>query len=249
MDKEKEILNEEKNINWKFLTVAIVFVLLLIAVAIAVTYAYFHVSTSKSETLSDIEALMECMEFEYGEGEVDLAYNYPITDEFALENIEPLPVMIANYCQDNLSDIKYDLVFTTFTVQGAEEELLSSDEIRMHVKKIENVDLDTGEPYEEQVLHDTNYLNGLPELPVGNSMQYIDIIINQFLGTDDYKQEGIIANHFKIDSDSIGNNKGTLYYIYFWVDYYEGDKTHTGLNDNKTQGKSFLGTVNMAINP
>lgn len=247
---EKEILNTKEKTNWKFLAISISFVLLLIVIAISVTYAYFRVTTTKSETVSNVSALMECMEFEYGESDtIELDYTYPISDDFALANVEPLSVMVANYCTENVGDINYTLTFSTFSIAGDEESFLNGDQIRMHITKIEDVDLDTGEPYEEKEFFKTNYLNTISKLPEGNAMTYIDTVINMMLDTTNYKEDGIIVDHYAIDNDSIGNNKGTLYNIYFWVDYYEGDTTHTGLNDNTTQGKQFLATVNMAINP
>ena len=39
------------------------------------------------------------------------------------------------------------------------------------------------------------------------------------------------------------------YSVYMWVDYYEGDTTHTGLNDNSTEGQNFAAAISLVVNP
>ncbi|MBQ6840960.1 MAG: hypothetical protein IJO63_02440 [Bacilli bacterium] len=48
---------------------------------------------------------------------------------------------------------------------------------------------------------------------------------------------------YEILSTTIAAGKTKSYYLYLWVDYYEGDKTQTGANNNITLNKSFEGQL------
>lgn len=226
---------EEKNSNINYLVYAIVLVVILIVATFAITYAYFNVSTSKSSTLSNVTATMECIDIAYSEtGTISLDYNYPITDTFALANITPVTVTVTNNCTSNSAAIPYTLAITSLSNSSG---YLSDSAIRMNVtRKVGSAS--------ETTLKSTNYLNTLTTLTSGNTYTYLMNDLNNRSGMSSYATK----TTYIIDSSSIGNNTINVYNIYLWVDYYEGDTTQTGLNNNTTEGLDFASAISLIVN-
>jgi len=208
---------KKNNINYLFYT--IIMVVILIGVTIAVTYAYFSVSTSKSSKLSNIEETMECIDIEYSEvGKISLDYNYPITDTFALNNIVPVTVTVTNNCTNNTAAIPYTLAITSLKTSTG---YLSDGAVRFNVSR----KVGSGA---ESTLKSTNYLNTLSKLTSGNTYTYLMNDLNTRDGMSTYTSK----TTYIIDDTTIANNTINVYKVYLWIDYYEGDTTQTGLNNN-----------------
>ena len=226
---------EKKESNFKYLFYAIVLVVILIGITIAITYAYFNVSTSKSSTLSNINATMECIDIDYSEvGTISLDYNYPITDTFALANITPVTVTVTNNCTSTSSSIPYTLAITS--LKGSVG-YLSDGTIRFNVSR----KVGSGA---ESTFKSTNYLNSLSKLTSGNTYTYLMNDLNSRNGISAYSSK----TTYIIDDTTIANNTINVYKIYLWVDYYEGDTTQTGLNNNTTQGLDFASAISLVVN-
>ena len=226
---------EKKEDNIKYLFYAIILITALVGLTIAITYAYFSVSTSKSETLSSINATMECIDIVYSEtGTISLDYNYPITDEFALANITPVTVTVTNNCSNNSEEIPYTLAITS--LKGSTG-YLSDGAIRFNVSR--KVGSDT-----ENTHKSTDYLSSLTTLTSGNTYTYLINDLNSRDAISGYTSK----TTYIIDNTTIANNTINTYKIYLWVDYYEGDTTQTGVNNNTTEGLDFASAISLVVN-
>lgn len=240
---EFEIIESKEKTNWKYLIYVITFVLVLIVVAVAVTYAYFLITTSKEESISEVNAQMACMDFTYSEtNTIELEYLWPISDEFALANLTPVTITVTNNCENSEDSINYVLALTNGVIAAEEEMFLKGDTIRIYATK----KVDTNE---EEELIKTDYLNSLTVLEPGNAADYVNAYLKSLMGVDDLEAVGFLATNYVIDDSTLASKSTVVYNIYLWVDYYEGDTTHTGLKDNTTEGKIFAGIISGAINP
>lgn len=226
---------EKKKNNINYLLYTIIMVVILIGATIAVTYAYFSVSTSKDSTLSNIQATMECIDIKYSEvGKISLDYNYPITDTFALNNIVPVTVTVTNNCTNNSAAIPYTLVITSLKTSTG---YLSDGAVRFNVSR----KVGSGA---ESTLKSTNYLNTLSKLTSGNTYTYLINDLNSRYGMSTYTSK----TTYIIDDTTIDNNTINVYKVYLWIDYYEGDTTQTGLNNNTTEGLGFASAISLVVN-
>lgn len=83
----------EKNNKIEYIIFAIIFVIVICALTFAATYAYFKVSTDEGSTLATVNASVECLDISYGKSnDINLDYQYPITDTYALNNVVPLTI-------------------------------------------------------------------------------------------------------------------------------------------------------------
>ena len=239
--------NIDKKTTTKYLLYIISFVIVLIVAAVAVTYGYFKVSTSKTEALSNVNTQTECMNFNYSEkNTINLEYLWPITDEFALKNLTPVTITATNNCTNNEKGMNYTLALTNFAIEAEKNNFLMGDTIRIYVTKKLNTGMGANQVID--VIKPT-YLNTLGVLKNGNAADYVNAYLKQLAGVEDLEAAGLLHTNYVIDNASLPNNTTVEYNIYLWVDYYEGDATHTGLNDNKTEGKTFMATISGAINP
>lgn len=226
---------KEKESNINYLFYAITVVAILIGLTFAITYAYFRVTTSKSSTLGNISASMECIDIAYSEtGTISLDYNYPVTDTFALANITPVTVTVTNHCTNNTEAVPYTLAITSLSNDTG---YISDSAIKMNVSR----KVGTGT---EGTFKSTTYLSSYTTLTSGNTYDYL---------INDLNSRSSVANYankttYIIDDSTITNNSVNTYKIYLWVDYYEGDTTQTGLNNNTTEGLDFSSAISLIVN-
>lgn len=225
---------ETKGSNTKYLFYVICLVIILILLTVAITYAFFRVNTSKSSTLSSIEAAMECIDIEfYGGGQFGLGYKYPITDSLALNNLEPATFTIINNCANNLNSIPYTLILTTMSSDNdPNSNFIDDGAIRLKVDKRIGED-----PF--VTIKEPGYLNDLNSLAYGHTY---DFLMNEI----SYAYN--IKNPYILDESWISNNSVITYDVYVWVDYYEGDRTMSGLYNNSTEGSNFYASINVIVN-
>ncbi len=233
MEQETNQRNEKMS---KYILLAVLFVVGLIGLGVTVTYAYFKASTSYDSTLGNVSGSLECINISYSEeGAIGLDYNYPISDAFALDNIRPVTVSVTNNCSSNVNAVNYALTLTTLN-NGSN--YIEDSKIRTNIKR----KIGTGS---ETTFKNTSYLNSLTPLTSGNAYTYL---------TEDLQTRANVSTYtnktsYTIDNNTIANGQTNTYKIYLWVDYYEGDTTHTGLNDNSTQGKNFASAISLIVNP
>ena len=214
---------EQKEKNVKFLFYIIVGVVLLIGITLVATYAFFTVTTTKTSTLGNINSATECID-----------YNYPISDSFALSKITPVTVTVTNNCTNNASAIPYTLAITSLKKSSG---YISDSAIRLNVSRKVGSNA-------ESTLKSTNYLNSLTSLTSGNAYTYLMNDLNSRNGMSSYTTK----DSYLIDSSTVANNSINTYKIYLWIDYYEGDTTKTGLNNNTTQGLDFASAISLVVN-
>lgn len=226
---------EQKEKNVKFLFYIIVGVVLLIGITLVATYAFFTVTTTKTSTLGNINSATECINVSYSEtGKISLDYNYPISDSFALSKITPVTVTVTNNCTNNASAIPYTLAITSLKKSSG---YISDSAIRLNVSRKVGSNA-------ESTLKSTNYLNSLTSLTSGNAYTYLMNDLNSRNGMSSYTTK----DSYLIDSSTVANNSINTYKIYLWIDYYEGDTTKTGLNNNTTQGLDFASAISLVVN-
>ena len=209
-------------------------VLLLIAIGIGTSYSYFQVNTTYDGTLSVINGNLSCLDITYNEqNTLNLTNQYPVTDDWALANMTPVTVTVTNNCVNTTDRINYTLALTTLKNSTG---YILDNQVRAHVKR--TLPNDT-----EKIFKQTDYLSNYNVLPSGNALDYI----TQDLSTRGLNTYATKTNYI-IDSNSVGVGETNTYKIYLWMDYYEGDTTHTGLNDNSTENKQFKSTLSLVLN-
>ena len=255
MSKERKIRREkkEKTERKKIMVYAIISVTILILLGIAAAYAYFRMNVQSVESLTNITATLDCMKVEFvEEGNVGLAnldYDYPITDEYALQNVVPITIRVVNNCTNNLEGVDYTLALTTLSSNpsGSEDKgYIPDNKIRYKVlRKLGSSN--------ETTLHNNNYLSNNERIKEGRVLDYLKQDLNNREVTKSYDNKTI----YKIDSNTIDNEEVYIYKIYLWIDYYEGDskmydsnntEPHDSSYDNQTQGQRFKASVSLIIN-
>ena len=219
----------------KNMALIIVFGILLIAIIFSASYAYFRVNTSSNGTLSNINGTLDCLDITYSEANViNLSNQYPITDEYALGHITPLNVTVTNNCSANIDNVNYVLALTSLSNATG---FIEDSKMRIHVKR--TLDGDS-----EKVFKSSDYVNSLALLEAGYTYNYLSNEINNDSNLKNYTNKKI----YRIDNNTIGAGETNTYKIYVWIDYYEGDTTHTGLNDNSTENKTYKYNVSLIVN-
>ena len=227
---------KQKNHTRLYITYVIIGVMLLLVSVSTISFSYFRTSTTNSQTLSNIVVTTECLNITYSEGltTIDLDYQYPISDTYAVSNVDPLIITVTNHCTNNSTPVNYDLTLATLSDS---ENFISDDKMKVLVKRT----MDGGS---EEVFKPTQYLNSLDKLISGSTYTYL---VNDLADREDLEDYDV-NNIYHIDINSIGNEETNTYKVYLWIDYYEGDLSKTGLNDNTTQNKAFNGTLSIVLN-
>ena len=217
-----------------------VIVLIISAIAISATYAFFKIATDKGNTLTEVGAYAECFDINYGsENNINLDYQYPITDEFALENVEPVTITVTNNCTNNVKAIPYTLAITSLINDNS----IPDSAIRMYVKKQVGTSA-------EGIVVDKGYLSDVSKISTGLIYDYLMADLNKRDDISTY----ISRNMYLIDNAALENNTTATYKLYLWVDYYEGDagaysgEEHDTSYDGSTEGKGFASAVSLIVN-
>ena len=230
----KDNPKEEKNKKKKILLILAFFVLLLI-LFIGITYSYFDVGTSFNGNLGNISSSIECINVSLSTEDLIMLENqHPVTDEYALENYTPVTITVTNHCTSNPKNTAYTLAISSFSDETG---YIQDSQIRTKITRNLN---NSG----EEVIKNIDYLNTLTGLTTGRVYDNITNYLNKRNDTKDFANK----TSYIIDSASIGNGQTNIYKVYLWIDYYEGDTTQTGLNNNLTQGKSFKSLISLISN-
>ena len=209
-----------------FILVAILFL-----IGIGVSYAYFSVEVETLESLTTINAKTACLDVSLTEANtISLSNQAPIKDADA-ENLTPVTVTVTNNCTTG-EDIYYSLLFTSLKNSSG---YVPDNKARILVKRnLANAG--------EQVFKVTDYVSNLTNISSGAMYTYVMNKMNsQFSG---YTTKTI----YKIDSTSIGKGKSNVYKIYLWLDYWEGDTTLSGSNNNTTMNQDYRGNLSVIVN-
>ena len=212
----------------------IVFVTLLFSL-IGATYAYFRVNTTNDTTLGGVIGKIECLDITYSESNIiELDNQYPITDEYALDNLTPLTVTVTNNCTNEQEPIDYVLTYTSLSENTG---YIPDSKIRILVKRQKGSN-------EEKTSILPTYVNNLENLTSGTTYTMLSNDLNTRNITKDYTNK----TSYVIDREEIESNTTNIYKVYLWIDYWEGDTTHTGLNNNSTMGLDYKSAISLVVN-
>ncbi len=249
MDNQNDYRKSDNAKRNKYIVAAVLFVVVIIVIGITATYAYYKISIDTTEYKPTVvTGSTSCMDVQFSDvtpnGSLSLQYNYPISDEWAVANIRAYEVEVTNTCDKD--DINYTLILTSLAnfsdyyytdlpEHGGGAWVLD-DAIRIKVSKTLN--------NAESVVRPVGYLSDIQPLTQESNaykplMDSIESEYEQF--EEKYP--------YVIDSDiAPAGGKTIRYKIYAWVDYYEGDKTHSGWHDNRTQDKNFRAAISLIAN-
>lgn len=237
-------MESEKTNKGTYLVYAILFVVILILTGILISYAFFRADTIDNSTTSNVTASADCIDITYSETNtiVNLDYNYPITDTFALKNVTPVTVTLTNNCSNNVSGIPYNLLITSLSDSTG---YIEDSKIRVNVKRSINGGT-------EGELVSSKYLSNLTSLSSGTVYDNLITDLNSRSNVSSYTNK----TSYIIDSGTISASKNSVntYKVYLWVDYYEGDSqayngsTHDTSYDNTTQGLNFKAAISLVVN-
>ena len=211
------------------------FVALFFVIGIALSYAYLGVNAINTSTKSNLGSSLQCMNISYSESDIlDLDYNFPVKDSYALANIIPVNITVTNNCPSGEGIVTYTLAISSLF---NEEGYISDNQIRMQATR-------TKANETKNIIRTPMYFSMLDEMPNGDALVYLkeDIKKRDNMGT--YSN----INSYIIDSYAVSVGETVNYEVYLWVDYYEGDITRTGLNDNSTEGKDFSAAISILTN-
>lgn len=236
---------EEKESVRNYLLYAITFVAILIIATFAATYAYYKVSVSASNTLVNVSASLECVDLSLSDSgtSIGLSYNYPITDELALQSgsVTPVTVTVTNNCS---TPMNYTLALSTLALTDSSSNYIEDSKIRYRVLK-NNV-----------VFKSADYLSSLSAVSSDNQA-YKDLTGTNGELAVKYPKYTVKKIYAIENVQTIEANKSNTYNIYLWVDYYEGDfamystsdATHNTDYDGTTQDKKFSAAISLSLNP
>ena len=229
----KNIHNMEKgssNVNNKRrnMIYIIIFGILLLSILFSASYAYFSVDTTNTNKLGNIIGNIDCVGVVYSEsGTIDLDNSTPVTDEYALANYTPVTVTVTNNCSNQQS------YYFTFSSLANATGYIPDNKVNIAVEKR------TGNNSFYRIVN-PKYVSYLVEVPETNSFKSTLMAdLNRRDETKSYTNK----KSYVLDHDYISSGETKTYKVYLWIDYYEGDETHTGLNNNTTQGLLFKGSL------
>lgn len=225
----------DKESKKKNMVLIIVFGILLIAIIFSASYAYFRVNTSSNGTLSNISGTLECLDITYSEENViNLSNQYPMADEYALNNLTPLTVTVTNNCSANIEAVNYVLTYTSLSENTG---YIPDNKMKVAVRR--KIDTNT-----EKTAILPSYVSDLETLTSGTTYTMLtnDLANRQNVSTYTNK------TNYVLDRNTVAAGTTNIYKVYMWIDYYEGDTTHEGLNNNSTQNKDYKSTLSVVLN-
>ncbi len=217
------VLKNKLKVLW-----AVILITLLIG-SLGISYAYFNAVDSNKTTANVIlKGKTGCIDVSLTENKVELQYNYPITDEYAMDNVNPITITIKNNCSND--DVDYSLVITTLSnYEDEDEENLNIPASKIKTKIDKN----------NETLIETNFLNEINKLKDNTTTKkLIDNKLNSMDETKDYNYK----NTYVIDKEKITKDSTITYEIYMWIDYNEGGE------NNSTKGKTFENIISVVVN-
>ncbi len=237
----------KNNHQKKVFIVTLLFALILISLSVFVSFAYMAVSTTGFATNPTVKNTTACLDVNYSEsGTINLNYQYPISDAYALANVVPVTITVTNTCTSG-DAINYVLAFTSLSknhVNASDPYYIPDNKMRIQVKRSLNGASQT-------VLESADYLSTLLTVSGTNTINYINNALSQRSDTSGFTNK----THYLVDSNTIGYGMTNTYYLYLWIDYYEGDSAvyssgavHNSSYDNTTEGYDFKGAVNLVVN-
>ena len=223
----------------------VIFLGLLISTVISVSYAYYVITPDEKYELSTNFNIPSCAQVTLEEFEDTISvsgdYSAPIQDERLLNSSDEIrsnyrySFRVVNNCSN---DMEIVLSFAP-----------TSNNI-MPISAVKYLLVEgTNEP--ETTTTDTTGYTGGYLLKDNNVKQLTDQIISDTkLNTGKTVDLGFEMYYSPSSSSlesqrtiTIPTESGKIFDLYLWIDYYEGDKTHTGANNNATINKKLEGVI------
>ena len=229
----KNIHNMEKgssNVNNKRrnMIYIIIFGILLLSILFSASYAYFSVDTTNTNKLGNIIGNIDCVGVVYSESDtISLENNYPVTDEYALANYTPVTVTVTNNCSAST------FYYLTFSSLANNTGYIPDNKINIAADK------KTGNESFYRVIN-TKFVSYLTEIP---SADTLNTVLTNDLNRRNETKNFTNKTNYVLDADYLASGVTRTYRVYLWVDYYEGDVTETGLNNNTTQGLDYKASI------
>ena len=209
----------------------VIAIIMLLLTSLGIAYAFFNANDElHSEALIVVGGKTDCVDVGISSSELELPYDYPITDSKALEKIKPIEVKVTNKCGEGQEDIKYTLTMTTLANNNTVSQI-KDFQIKTKVMK----QINSGK---EEVLKDSGILNNINRINSGNVYALLNDTLSKNTLTSSYQTR----NNYVLDVDSIKSNTTNTYKVYLWVDYEEGNiyqNLEINTFNNSTQGKEF----------
>ena len=225
MDTEKE---KKKFDIRKTMLYMIAFGILFLSLLLASSYAYFNVDTTNTNKLGNIVGNIDCFGVVYYESEtIGLDNSTPVTDEYALANYTPVTITVTNNCSNST------FYYLTFSSLANSTGYIPDNKINIAVDK------KTGNESYYRVVNPkfVSNLTSIASTDTLNTLLLADL--NRRTETSSYTNK----TNYVLDADYLGSGVTRNYKVYLWVDYYEGDITQTGINNNTTQGLDYKGSI------
>lgn len=231
---EELTLSEEIKDKYSFgtyIAYAIVFVMVLIVFGVTGTYAYYTMKVENKFSTTTTTATANCFKVSVNSSTTNVLgkYNYPVTDDFAINQnkLTPFTINIINSCTsaETSEAINYKLYLTTLPEATSN---MPDKAMKIYVKK------------GTSVVKNTTIIGNLAKITSGNAYDVLKKSV-QDKGTTAAKL--VNGTYYEILSGSVGAGVTDSYSIFFWIDYKEG-----GLGNNSTQNKTFEALVSAIIN-
>ncbi len=229
MDTEMDTEKEKKKFDIrKTMLYMIAFGILFLSLLLASSYAYFNVDTTNTNKLGNIVGNIDCFGVVYYEsGTIGLDNSTPVTDEYALANYTPVTITVTNNCSNST------FYYLTFSSLANSTGYIPDNKINIAVDK------KTGNESYYRVVNPkfVSNLTSIASTDTLNTLLLADL--NRRTETSSYANK----TNYVLDADYLGSGVTRNYKVYLWVDYYEGDITLSGLNNNTTQGLDYKGSL------
>ncbi len=206
--------------------VAIIVVVLIITI-VTFSYAYFDaVDKNNNNATVNIGGKTACIDVEVSGNTINnLTYNYPITDDFALQNnhVTPIEVTVTNTCTEG-DAIDYSIILTALSTGT---NYIPDSKIKVKVDKV------IGSTSPENVIS-TKMLNTMTSLPNGTTKTLLEQKINDL---ENKKYSSYTKSSYVIEAGKVENGKPVKYKTYLWID----STAETSIENQKFE--SIVGVV------
>ena len=221
-------IKEKKFDLRKTMLYMIAFGILFLSVLLASSYAYFNVDTTNTNRLGNITGSIDCLGVVYSEsGTIILNNEAPVTDQYALANYTPVTITVTNNCSNST------FYYLTFSSLANATGYIPDSKINIAVDK------KTGNESYYRVVN-PKFVSNLTSIA---STDNLNIILTSDLNRRNETKNYTNKTNYVLDADNLAAGATRNYKVYLWVDYYEGDTTQTGLNNNTTQGLDYKGSL------
>jgi len=246
MEQMEQVAKSEKKFKRNYILYAVLFVIILILSALAITFAFFD-ATNEATGTTNAQMSLDCINISYNEEDIiNLDYQYPVSDEYAISNIQPVTVTVENHCSNNIDAISYAITLSSLANATG---FIPDTKVRVYATK----QINNGT---ENVIQIPSYLSDVSIINDSYILSNLTTDLNSRENIKDYDAK----RSYMLYSDYINDKEIHTFKVYFWIDYYEGDRNmydktnypdyeHDKTFDNTTEGLEFAAAISLYVNP